>query len=323
MHTTITAIQFQDRFRTEEDCELALAKLRWPDGVRCPNCGHDDAYHLKGRRLFQCTVCRVQTSVTAGTLFHKTRIPLRHWFWMIYEVAQDKGGGSSSRLARQLGMYQKTVWHLLQKIRHAMGRRDEGITLAGVIELDEALIGPHARKTGRPNRNAPTQEASKPRKKRRGPKPPEGTPKKTLTEILVMVESGPTGAGCIAMDILDVPSREAIAEIVDRKVDPSQHFKTDGWHAHWVLRSLGHHLKLKVCSGPAAVVHLPIVHQAIGLLKRFLMGTYHGISARYLHRYLQEFCFRCNRRDNENSIFESVLRACLFAVPMQYAELKL
>jgi len=156
----MTAIQFQDRFRSEADCEFAILKARWPQGFRCPNCGHDDAYELSGRRLFQCTVCRHQASVTAGTIFHGTKIPLRNWFWMIYEVAQDKGGGSSSRLARQLGMYQKTVWHILQKIRHAMGRRDEGITLGGLIELDEAIIGPHARKTGRVK-----EEAAKSRKK--------------------------------------------------------------------------------------------------------------------------------------------------------------
>lgn len=165
MRTTITAIDFQDKFRTEEDCELALARLRWPKGFYCPNCGHDDAYHLLGRRLFQCTVCRHQTSVTAGTMFHATKIPLRHWFWIIYQVAQDKGGGSSSRLARQLGMYQKTVWHLLQKIRHAMGRRDEGIILAGLIELDEAVIGPHARKTGRVKQDEQQQKLLNVKKK--------------------------------------------------------------------------------------------------------------------------------------------------------------
>lgn len=144
-----TAIEFFDRFKTEADCLNAIAKIRWPKGFVCPNCGHDDAHFVSTRHLFQCTVCKHQTSITAGTLFHKTRIPLRHWFWMIYCVAHDKGGASSTRIASQLGMYQKTVWHILHKIRHAMGRRDEGITLAGLIELDTAYIGPGARKTGR------------------------------------------------------------------------------------------------------------------------------------------------------------------------------
>lgn len=147
--SSMTAIEFQDSFRTEEDCQRYLAKLRWPKGFICPNCEHDDAYLVTTRGLFQCVVCRHQTSVTSGTLFHGTKIPLRNWFWMIYQVSQDKGGASSTRLAEQLGMYQKTVWHILQKIRHAMSRRDENIILAGLIELDEAVIGPQARKTGR------------------------------------------------------------------------------------------------------------------------------------------------------------------------------
>lgn len=144
-----TAVEFQDRFRTEDDCLNAIAKLRWPNGFVCPNCGHDDAYFVSTRQLFQCTLCTHQTSITAGTLFHGTKIPLRNWFWMIYIVAHDKGGASSTRIAAQLGMYQKTVWHILHKIREAMGNRDESITLAGLIELDEAEIGAEARKTGR------------------------------------------------------------------------------------------------------------------------------------------------------------------------------
>ena len=139
-----------------------------------------------------------------------------------------------------------------------------------------------------------------------------------------MVESGSDGAGCIDMRVIDAATRDAIREAVLEKVDDNKHyFKTDGWHAHWVLRHMGHDLDLKVCSGPSAVKHLPIVHQAIGLLKRFLMGTYHGISQRYLQRYLQEFSFRFNRRLSEDCLFESLLSACVFALPMGYAELRL
>lgn len=140
-----------------------------------------------------------------------------------------------------------------------------------------------------------------------------------------MVESERDGAGCIGMNVISEASMDTIREVVDNKVEPSQHFKTDGWGSHWILAgtSMGHSLDLKVCSGPSSIQHLPIVHQAIGLLKRFLIGTYHGVSSRYLQRYLQEFCFRFNRRHHEDSIFYSLLRACLFAVPISYAELKL
>lgn len=323
MHIPMTAIEFQDRFRTEEDCELAIMNLRWPNGFVCPNCGHDDAYHLEGRRLFQCIHCRHQSSITAGTIFHGTRVPLRNWFWMIYQVAHDKGGASAMRLAMQLGMYYKTVWHMLQKIRHAMGHRDEPITLSGLIELDEAIIGPHARKAGRVKKNEEGQAASKPRGKCRGRKPRAGLPRKTQTEVLVMVETEPNGAGYVAMNVLDVINRKTIEEVVDRKVDPSQHFKTDGCQSHYVLRSMGHSVTAKVCSGPTGCQWLPVVHQVIGLLKRFLIGTFHGVSSRYLPRYLQEFCFRFNRRPNQDSLCSSLLNACVCCLPMTYAELRL
>lgn len=157
----LSALEFQDRFRTESDCLSYIAQLRWPKGFRCPNCDHDVGYQLKTRPLIQCAVCRHQTSITSGTIFHKTRTPLREWFWMIYQMCQDKGGSSSSKLARQLDGFQSTIWNQLQKLRHAMERRDEGISLAGYIELDEAVIGPHARKTGRQK----TGGKNEPRKK--------------------------------------------------------------------------------------------------------------------------------------------------------------
>ena len=186
MDIPMTALEFQDRFRTEEDCQEALAKLRWPQGFTCPNCGHDDAYLIKERRLLQCIVCRHQASITAGTIFHGTKIPLRNWFWMIYTVAHDKGGASSSRFAQQLGMYQKTAWHILQKIRHAMGNRDEVIKLEGLIEIDEAEIGREARKTGRRKSDPPARHKGM---RQRGRAATSGGKKKTQTEVLVMVES--------------------------------------------------------------------------------------------------------------------------------------
>lgn len=140
------ALQFQQLFGTDEQCRDFLFKLRWPKGFVCPNCEHDDAQFLAPRRLYQCYNCKHQTSVTSGTLFHRTHLPLRCWFWIIYQMTHDKGGVSATRLASQLNRPYKTIWHVLHKLRLAMGRRDEGITLAGLIEFDEAILGPEARR---------------------------------------------------------------------------------------------------------------------------------------------------------------------------------
>src|ERR1700679_928605 len=102
-------IEFNDRFNSEEACLEFLKEIRWPQGFVCPNCNHDDGYFLECRPLIQCVLCRHQTSVTAGTLFHKTHVPLRIWFYLIQELVSDKGGASSCRLAATLKMPQKTV----------------------------------------------------------------------------------------------------------------------------------------------------------------------------------------------------------------------
>lgn len=139
--------EFNKRYRTEEDCLQAIAKMRWPNGFICPKCEHDDGYRLHDRRVIECALCKYQTSITAGTMFHKTRIPLLKWFWMLFLIAQDKGGASALRLSKQLDMHFRTVWHLLHKIREAMSRRDnEVIRLSTLIQMDEAYFGGFKRK---------------------------------------------------------------------------------------------------------------------------------------------------------------------------------
>lgn len=139
-----------------------------------------------------------------------------------------------------------------------------------------------------------------------------------------MVEALNFEAGNVVMKVLDMPTYESVGEVVEQRVDEGKwQFKSDGAQYNWVVQHMGHDLDAKVCSGEASLEHLPILNQVVGLLKRFLFGTYHGVSAHYLPRYLEEFCFRFNRRNNEEWIFESMLRACLFTVPMTYAELKL
>jgi hypothetical protein len=151
----------------------------------------------------------------------------------------------------------------------------------------------------------------------------KGQKKKTQTEILVLIEDEGAASGNLAMKVLDYAERWDVAEIVNEKVEPCQRFKSDLWQPNFVLRSMGHKLQAKKSNGPESVVWLPHVHRAISLFKRFLLGTYHGVSAKYLPGYLQEFCFRFNRRHKQEIIWESLLKACCYTVPLKYSELKL
>lgn len=311
------AVQFQKSFATEEQCRAALFKLRWPNGFRCPNCEHDDGYEIPGRDLIQCAVCRHQASVTAGTIFHNTHLPLTCWFRIIYEVAHDKGGASATRLASQLKRPYKTIWHVLHKIRHAMGRRDEGISLAGLIEVDEAKLGPEARRPAKESLNPVRRQ---PRKKPWGLKKPQGGKRKTIVEVLILAEAERFHAGNVAMRALERLDYYSVGEFIEERVDPGQWFRADAHHSHYVIHSLSRNYKLTPSSRAKGPDALPVVHRVINLLKHFLMGTYFGVSAKHLPGYLNEFCFRFIRRENFQPLYLSLLRACLFAPPMTNAE---
>ena len=313
-----TFLEFAKRFPDDAACIDYLEKLRWPNGFLCPNCGHDVGYKIENRRLIQCAVCRQQTSPTAGTLFHKTKTPLLKWFWMVYMLAQDKAGVSTLKLAKDLGMHYDTAWHIAHKIRDAMRARDQQITLAGFIELDEAVIGPQARKPGRP----PTEGELRPRKKRLGWRKhaPAGEGK-TQSEAVVLVERENAHAGNVVIKVIERTTRDEIRDILEQRVEPNQWFKTDGAQSHWVIKSMGHRLDCFPMSGEEACEELPIVHRVISLVKRWLLGRYHGVSDRYLQGYLNEYCFRFNRRDSEPRLWDSLLKACALALPVTYAEL--
>jgi len=140
-----------------------------------------------------------------------------------------------------------------------------------------------------------------------------------------MVERENMAAGNISMKVVYKTTRDDLEEVLEQRIDDNkQSFKSDALQSHFVVKSLGHMLDAQVLSNsPKACEELPVVHRAISLLKRFLMGTYHGVSSRYLQRYLSEFSFRWNRRDSEHTLWYSILKASCFALPMEYAELKL
>ena len=316
--------EFQKRYETEEQCREALLKMRWPHGFRCPNCEHDSGYWLESRALYQCGVCRHQSSVTSGTIFHNTHLPLTVWFQMIFEFAMSKNGCSATQLAVELKRPYKTVWHVLHKIRFAMGQRDSQIMLAGLIEIDEAVLAPEARRPFKKEfAEQEEQQPKKPRGKRLGRKPADGKRKKDQIEVLVMAEAERFHIGSIALKKMDWVDHGTIQEFVERKVeDNKQHFRTDMRQSHDVLRSMGHDLVMKK-SGKNSCKDLPVVHRVIALLKHMLMSAYHGVSRKYLPGYLNEFVFRFQRKDSASTKPESLIRACVFSVPILYAEQKL
>src|SRR5699024_10407257 len=142
-HPKMSLIAFQKQFSTHEACHDHLFKLKWPDGFRCENCGHDAYFETKTQNLHlnECKKCRCQSTVTVDTVMEKTRPDLSKWFLAVYLIAHDKRGISAYHLSEEIEVTYKTAWLMLHKIRNAMRKRDAEYTLAGIVELDDAFFG--------------------------------------------------------------------------------------------------------------------------------------------------------------------------------------
>jgi transposase-like protein len=290
----ISLLQWQKRYGTERACEKALVKIRWPNGFICPRCGSTDASYVKTRKIYQCSQCRHQVSITAGTLFHSTNLALVRWFWAIYLTAADKGGISALRLAKHIGVSWLTARNMLKKIRTAMADRDSDYKLEQLIEFDDAYIG--GKRTGKRGRGA---AAKRP--------------------ILVAVEARGEKAGFMAAEAVDVVSKQTVRGFLYNHLKAGQIVRTDAFPALNSVNEKHYHQK-KVMPVEEVSKWLPLVHIVIGNLKKFLNGTFHGVSLKYLQEYLDEFSYRFNRRFWEPELPLRLLNACLSHVPVKLAE---
>ena len=270
--------EFRRRYNTEDACRAELFRLRFPNGFVCPKCGCVEYYPVHGRNIYQCRSCRHQISVTAGTVMRRTHLPLTLWFWAIYLCATDKRGISAVQLSRTLGIYYDSAWHLLDQIRTAMGQRDEKYLLSGIVELDDGYVGgpSHNGKRGR------------------------GTDK---AKIVVAVSKTANSAPLFArMKAVDNVQGKTLQEIIDQYFVPKTKVECDGYRSYLNLEGV----ELNAKKYETDDLHW--VHKAISNLKAFLQGTYHGRCTK-LQAYLDEYCFRFNRRMTGNQIFLRLTRA--------------
>lgn len=300
-YTDLTFPEFAAKFSTEEACLDAIFDARWPRGFVCPTCGHDDGYRLTTRPVVECCVCKRQKSITAGTIFHKSKTPLPIWFLIIYEMSHDKGGASSLRLAKRFGLNQDTVWHIVSKIRTAMASRDENLSLAGLIELDEAFFGGKTKKSSG----------------------------KTATEdkvqVLVLVESEGRNAGNLVMQVIASDSPDDIDPVIASKVESEpggQYFRSDGRSTHHVVMNHGHHIDMKPIPSHLKDQLLRCADLAISHAKRLFKGTYHHFCKLHIQRYLDEFCYRWNRRHLEKQLATHLIAACALHPAIGYSSLQ-
>jgi transposase-like protein len=279
-----TLAEFQERFGADEDCRRYLVACRWPDGFRCPRCGGRGAHEVAVRDLLQCRSCRHQTSVTAGTVLHRTRIPLRLWFAAGYLVTTHTPGFSAVQLQRQLGLARyETTWTMLQKLRRAM-LRPERDRISGVVEVDEAYVGgiEEGRRGGRWRDSA-----------------------KSI--VVGAVEVRGRASGRVRLAVVEDLSAVSLASFVEASVTPGSMLLTDGWQGYAPLRKGYDHRPSTVSDPKKASKLLPRIHRVFSNLKTWLKGTHHGVSAKHLPHYVNEFVFRFNRRRTPMAAFQSLL----------------
>lgn len=268
-------LEFDEFFPDEASCLAYLERLRWAGGFVCPRCGSLNAPWRASRGRLVCRECQSQASVLAGTIFHRTRTPLRTWFLAAWEITSQKYGTNALGLQRELGIKSyKTAWAWLHKFRRAMVRpgRDR---LTGIVEIDEAYVGG-------------VEEGARGRY----------TETKAIVAIAVEVVDE-RRLGRVRMRPVPDVSATSLSPFVRDVVEPDATVLTDGWSGYTDLPSLGYdHVVLNQSASPdPAHVLLPGPHRVASLVKRWLLGTYQGgIAKAHLPYYLDEFTFRFNRR---------------------------
>lgn len=268
--------EFFERYGTERKCRKELFRQRWPQGFVCPGCGSREYGEYEKRGLYQCSKCRRQTSITAGTIFHSTNLPLTTWFFCMYLMTQSKNGISSLELSRQLGIGYRSAWRMKQKLMQVMLQSDSKKKLFGDIEIDDSYLGGF-----RPGQNLG-----------------RGTPGKI--PFVAAVEKDLQGRPFrIKLSLVKTFSMFEIEKWTRRSLLPGCIVISDKLACFKQVTKAGCiHRPYKTGSGRQSALHPSFhwVNTVLGNLKSSILGTYRSVSKKHAARYLAEFQYRFNRR---------------------------
>jgi transposase-like protein len=307
-------IDVTQQFATDEQCLAYLEAMRWPDGVRCPTCGNDRISRITRKSttknvrksLYQCLepTCKQQFSATSGTIFNDSHLPLHKWFMALAIVVDAKKGISANQLKEHLGIGSyRTAWYMSHRIRKAMVD-ESGDKLHGTVEVDETYIGGKSKRRGGRARS-----------------------QKLRSEKFDMVMGMRERKGRVRFVHIPDGKAETIRKVITKNIHPcTANIYTDSaavydYTFHQGLKKnhkTVNHTKEWIV--PGTDVHTNTVESAFSLLKRGLIGSFHRVSIKHLHRYLSEFEFRFNVRKDADR-FSNTLRRMLGIPPMPYVEL--
>jgi len=298
----LNLLDFQKHFPDEASCWSEVVRIRWPKGRACPKC-HKPMGFVQTRRLFQCAPCRQQISATAGTMFHKSRVPLQKWFWAMYWMAVSPKGVSMRNLQKHLGIGSyETVWLMGHKIRGAMMQRDTLYQLKGTVQVDELQIGHQS-----------PQDRRKTRQDKR-------------TRFLMAIQEGAKGnPRFVTFEELESYFKETLLSKIGKAIKKGSTLKSDGNASYASAKERGYQVDpVNFTQNPKkAKDHLQWIHWVSSNIKLGLASTYHGCFPKYRNAYLAEFSYRFNRRYWPGEAFQRLLFACVLAKPKTLKDIKM
>jgi len=294
----LSMVEFVQSFSSEADCQAALLAARWPNGFVCPACGSKrHSYFERGNeRLWQCSACRKQTSLLAGTVFQHTKLPLRTWFVALYVLTQTKNNVSALELTRHLGVCYRTAWRMKHKLMEAMASREADRKLGGLVEIDDAYLGGRLRggTAGRGSENK----------------------RPFVAAVATNDEGHPT---YVALDPVPTFSKKALADWASKRLAPQTDVFSDGLGCFRAVVDLDHAHTVISCADPrerCETTGARWVNTVLSNVKRSLDGTYHWFDFfKYSHRYLAEAAWRFNRRFDLSALLRRLLHAAAACEP--------
>lgn len=296
--------EFMRRYGTVEQCETALMQSRWPQGFACPECRdpRHSVFVREGRRYFQCRRCRHQTTVTAGTIFAATKLPLTLWFLAMHLLTVSKNNVSALELMRHLGVRYPTAWRMKHKLMAVMAMREQRRVLKGRVEIDDAYLG--GERPGTPGRGS-----------------------RNKVPFVIAVQTSAEGRPQYVR-LTPLPfTREALSQWANTALAAAAYLVSDGLQCFRAAGSeVAGHERIVVGSGRQSVEHpaFKAVNTVLGNLKTAISGTYHAFDfSKYGHSYLAEVAYRFNRRFDLSVMLVRLLRASAVTAPWPDHRLRL
>jgi transposase-like protein len=275
-------MKLMEEFGTEAECRDALEALRWPDGIACPHCGLKSISRLQTHHIYECNSCSYQFSVTTGTIFKDTHLPLQKWFVAVYLMVESKKGISANQMKRTLNVSYKTAWYLCHRIRNAM-MTDMDKKLSGTVEVDETWIGGKKENVGH-----------------------------GFKGNKVLAVGAVERQGDIVLQAIKHADKDTLHKFIHSATTPdTKAIYTDDWPAYNGIEDADTKHETVNHSADEWVrgdVHTNSVENIWSLLKRSIVGSYHQVSKKHLDSYLDELEWRFNGRENPYLFRDTLLK---------------